>query len=343
MPRLRLNVLDQSPISEGSTGPQALRNTLDLAKLADALGYHRYWVAEHHGTPTLACASPEVLIGPIAAGSDRIRVGSGGVMLPHYSPLSVAERFSILSGLYPGRIDLGIGRAPGTDQLTMLALQRDRRQPAPNDFPEQLTELLAYLEDRMPDDHPFARLSASLPGVPERPEVWMLGSSPQSGIWAAELGVPYSFADFINPVGAEIAADYRRRFADTSRSDGPLVGVGVIAICADTDDEAERLAASSRMAFSMLRQGRLIPVPPVEKALRYLETREKSASTRRAVIGSPQKVREGLEAVAAEYGAQEVTILTITHEHEARRRSYELIAEAFELSSAPVAAAVAQP
>jgi len=343
MPRLRLNVLDQSPISEGSTGPQALRNTLDLAKLADALGYHRYWVAEHHGTPTLACASPEVLIGPIAAGSDRIRVGSGGVMLPHYSPLSVAERFSILSGLYPGRIDLGIGRAPGTDQLTMLALQRDRRQPAPNDFPEQLTELLAYLEDRMPDDHPFARLSASLPGVPERPEVWMLGSSPQSGIWAAELGVPYSFADFINPVGAEIAADYRRRFADTSRSDGPLVGVGVIAICADTDDEAERLAASSRMAFSMLRQGRLIPVPPVEKALRYLETREKSASTRRAVIGSPQKVREGLEAVAAEYGAQEVTILTITHEHEARRRSYELIAEAFEPSSAPVAAAVAQP
>jgi luciferase family oxidoreductase group 1 len=300
-------------------------------------------VAEHHGTPTLACASPEVLIGPIAAGTERIRVGSGGVMLPHYSPLSVAERFSILSGLYPGRIDLGIGRAPGTDQLTMLALQRDRRQPAPNDFPEQLTELLAYLEDRMPDDHPFARLSASLPGVPERPEVWMLGSSPQSGIWAAELGVPYSFADFINPVGAEIAADYRRRFADTSRSDGPLVGVGVIAICADTDDEAERLAASSRMAFSMLRQGRLIPVPPVEKALRYLETREKSASTRRAVIGSPQKVREGLEAVAAEYGAQEVTILTITHEHEARRRSYELIAEAFELSSAPVAAAVAQP
>ena len=274
MPELLLNVLDQSPISEGSTGPDALRNTLDLARLADGLGYHRYWVAEHHGTPTLACASPEVLIGPIAAGTERIRVGSGGVMLPHYSPLSVAERFSILSGLYPGRIDLGIGRAPGTDQLTMLALQRDRRQTAPDDFPQQLTELLAYLEDEMPADHPFARLCASLPGVPDRPEVWLLGSSPQSGIWAAELGLPYSFADFINPAGAEIAAEYRRRFEPLRPLRGPRVAVGVVALCADTDEEAERLASSGRMAFSLLRQGRLIPVPPVEKALRYLETRE---------------------------------------------------------------------
>ena len=344
MAGLRLNVLDQSPISEGSTGPEALRNTMDLAQLADRLGYTRYWVAEHHGTPTLACASPEVLIGPIAAATERIRVGSGGVMLPHYSPLSVAERFSILSGLSPGRIDLGLGRAPGTDQLTMLALQRDRRQPAPNDFPEQLTELLADLEDRMPADHPFARLSGTLPGIPERPEVWMLGSSPQSAVWAGELGVPYSFADFIIPNGAEIAADYRRRFRDTGRSDGPLLSVGVVAICADTDEEAERLAASGRMMFSLLRQGRLIPVPPVEQALRYLETRDKSASSRRAVIGSPQKVRKGLEAVAKEYGAQEVTILTITHEHEARRRSYELIATACELTPAePVAGAASQP
>ncbi|MBN1528013.1 MAG: LLM class flavin-dependent oxidoreductase [Thermoleophilaceae bacterium] len=344
MSGLRLNVLDQSPISEGSTGPDALRNTLDLAQLTDSLGYDRYWVAEHHGTPTLACASPEVLIGPIAAATARIRVGSGGVMLPHYSPLSVAERFSILSGLSPGRIDLGIGRAPGTDQLTMLALQRDRRQAAPNDFPEQLTELLAYLEDRMPADHPFARLSATLPGIPERPEVWLLGSSPQSAIWAGELGVPYSFADFINPSGAEIAGEYRRRFQDTGRSDGPLVSVGVVAVCADTDEEAERLAASGRMSFSLLRQGSLIPVPPVEKALRYLETRERAPSRRRAVIGSPDTVREGLEAVAAEYGAREVTILTITHEHEARRRSYELIAEAFGLSAGREPAGVsAQP
>ena len=345
MTELRINVLDQSPISEGSTGPDALANTLDLARLTDGLGYHRYWLAEHHGTPTLACASPEVLIGPIAAATERIRVGSGGVMLPHYSPLSVAERFSILSGLYPGRIDLGIGRAPGTDQLTMLALQRDRRQTSPDDFPQQLTELLAYLEDDMPRDHPFARLGASLPGVPHRPEVWLLGSSPQSGIWAAELGLPYSFADFINPRGAAIAEDYRRRFAETGRADAPRVAVGVMAVCAETDEEAERLASSSRMAFSLLRMGRLVPVPPIETALRYLETRERSpgGSGRRGVIGSPETVKQGLEEMAREYGAQELTVLTITHEHEARRRSYELIASAFALQAGPTAAAAAQP
>src|SRR3954467_10635476 len=178
---LRLSVLDQSPISEGLTGGDALRNSIDLARWTDGLGYHRYWVAEHHGTPMLACASPEVLIGPIAAATERIRVGSGGGMLPHYNPLKGAESFSLLSALYPGRIDLALGRAPGTDQLTMFALQRDRRQVSPNDFPEQLTELLGYLEESLPANHPFARLAA-LPGRPNKPEVWLLGSSPQSAI-----------------------------------------------------------------------------------------------------------------------------------------------------------------
>src|SRR5579884_1087903 len=165
-----LSVLDQSPISEGSTGAQALHNTLDLAVLADSLGYHRYWVAEHHGGPMLASASPEALIGPIAAATSRIRVGSGGVMLPHYSPFKVAETFTILAALFPGRIDLGLGRASGTDPLTTFALQRDRRDAAPDDFPQQLAELLAYFEDSLPADHPFARLAATLPGLPERPE-----------------------------------------------------------------------------------------------------------------------------------------------------------------------------
>src|SRR5918911_4482883 len=253
---LRLSVLDQSPVAEGSAGAQALHNTLDLARLADALGYHRYWLAEHHGGPSLAGTSPEVLIGPVAAATRRLRVGSGGVMLPHYSPLKVAEAFSTLAALYPGRIDLGLGRAPGTDQLTMLALQRDRRQRAPDDFPQQLAELLAYLDDRMPADHPFARLAALLPGRPERPEPWLLGSSPQSGIWAAELGLPYAFADFINPHGAGIAADYRARFVDSERLGAPHVLVCTIAICAETDEEAERVAASGRMMFSLLRMGR---------------------------------------------------------------------------------------
>ena len=341
---MRLSVLDQAPISEGSTGSQALHNSLDLAQLTDRLGYHRYWVAEHHGTPALACASPEVLIGPMAAATETIRVGSGGVMLPHYSPLKVAESFSILAGLYPERIDLGIGRAPGTDMLTMHALQRDRRSAPPDDFPEQLAELLAYLEDRLPPDHPFARLAA-LPGRPERPEPWLLGSSQQSALWAAELGLPYSFADFINPRGAPIAAEYRGRFIDSERLGAPLLSVGVLAICADSDEEAERLAASSRMTFSLLRQGRLIPVPPVEKALRYLETRERrpGGSGRRAVLGSPETVRAGLEEVAQEYGADEVIILTITHDHQARRRSYELIAEAFGLAAKEAQPAVADP
>src|SRR5271167_3224224 len=156
---LRLSVLDQSPIPEGLTPGDALRNSIDLARLADELGYGRYWVAEHHGSKALACASPEVLIGPIAGATSRIRVGSGGVMLPHYSPLKVAETFSVLAGLFPGRIDLGIGRAAGTDPLTTFALQRDRRQAAPDDFPQQLAELLGYLDDRLPSDHPFARLA----------------------------------------------------------------------------------------------------------------------------------------------------------------------------------------
>ena len=330
-----LSVLDQSPIPEGSTAAEALHNTLDLAELADRLGYHRYWVAEHHATPALACAAPEILIAAIAARTARIRVGSGGVMLPHYSPLKVAETFSLLAGLHPERIDLGLGRAPGTDPMTMLALQRDRRQHAPDDFIEQLVELLALLEDRLPADHPFTRLARTLPGRPERPEPWLLGSSPQSAIWAGELGLPYSFADFINPAGAAIASDYRTRFLASERLGAPHVSVGVIAVCAESDEEAERLASSSRMMLSLLRQGRLVEIPPVEKALRYLETRTPRPTGRRAVIGSPATVRTGLEAVASEYEAEEVVVLTITHSHEARRRSYELIASEFGLSAPP--------
>src|ERR1700689_2480892 len=252
---LRLSVLDQSPVSEGSSAAQALQNTIDLARLADQLGYHRYWVAEHQGTPGLASAAPEALIGPIAASTERIRVGSGGVMLPHYSPLKVAETFSLLAGLFPGRIDLALGRAAGTDPLTTYALQRDRRQAAPDDFPEQLAELLGYLYDRLPADHPFARLAKTLPGRPQIPEPWLLGSSQQSALWAAELGLAYAFADFINPKGAEIAALYRERFAEAEHADAhPEVAVGVWVVCADSDEEAKRLASSARMTFTMLRR-----------------------------------------------------------------------------------------
>jgi len=335
-PPFGLSVLDQSPISQGSSGAQALANTLDLARLTDRLGYRRYWVAEHHGGTMLAGPSPEALVGPIAAATTRIRVGSGGVMLPHYSPLKVAETFSVLAGLFPGRIDLGLGRAAGTDPLTTFALQRDRRQAAPDDFPQQLVELLGYLHDRLPADHPFARLAGALPGRPHSPEPWLLGSSPQSAIWAAELGLPYAFADFINPRGAEIAALYRERFAEHEHAGAsPRTAVGVWVICADSDEQARRLAASGRMTFTLLRRGQLIAVPPPEEALRFLAGEERpgasSPSGRRAVVGSPETVRTELADVVASYGAEEAIVVCITYEHEARRRSYELLAEVFGL------------
>src|SRR3954453_11690455 len=307
---LRMSLLDQSQISEGMTGPDALANTLDLARAADALGFHRYWLAQHHGGALLAGPAPEVLAGPVAAATTRIRVGSGGVMLPHYSPFKVAESFSLLAGLFPGRIDLGLGRAPGTDPLTMYALQRDRREASPDDFPQQMAELLGYLNDTLPEDFPFKHLARALPGLPEKPEVWLLGSSHQSAIWAEEWGLPYAFADFINPEGGD-----------------PADVVCVSAICADSDEEAERLAASGRMAFSMLRMGRPIRVPPVDTALRFLESKGPPTG-RRAVLGSPETVKRGLEEIAQAYNADEVMVVTITHDHAARRRSYELIAEA---------------
>jgi len=331
---MRVSVLDQSPISAGSSPAEALHRTIDLARLAEDLGYHRYWVAEHHGTPMLACASPEALIGPIGARTSRIRIGSGGVMLPHYSPLKVAETFSMLSGIFPGRVDLGVGRAPGTDHVTMFALQRDRRHTAPDDFPEQLGELLAYLRDGLPPGHAFARLAA-LPGLPERPVPWLLGSSPQSGIWAAETGLPYAFADFISPTGADIAARYRSQYQPSSSQPSPYVMVAAWALCADSDEEAQRLAASARMAFTMMLQGQLMPIPAVDVALKFFADQGPATASitrrRRWILGSPATVRRDLEALVEEYQADELMIVTITYDHEARRRSYELIASAFDL------------
>ncbi len=332
---LRLSVLDQSPIASGSSGADALANTIDLACLAEALGYHRYWVAEHHGAPMLAGPSPEALIGPIATLTSGLRVGSGGVMLPHYSPLKVAESFSLLSGLFPGRIDLALGRAAGTDPLTTLALQRDRRQAAPDDFRDQLDELLAYIENRMPAQHPFARLAATLPGLPHAPEPWLLGSSEQSARWAAELGLPYAFADFINPRGAPIAARYRTAFSGSHRRSSPYQAVGVSVLCADSADEAEFLASSVRMAMTLLRRGELIAVPAPETAVHFLAQQGRDSlvpgARRRMVLGDPPSVRRELERIAGEYGAQELIVVTITHDHAMRRRSYELLAGAFDL------------
>ncbi|TML06265.1 MAG: LLM class flavin-dependent oxidoreductase, partial [Actinobacteria bacterium] len=284
---VRLSVLDQSPIPEGSTNADALANTIDLARLADELGYQRYWLAEHHGGPMLAGYAPEVLIPAVAAATERIRVGSGGVMLPHYSPFKVAEVFTLLAAMHPGRIDLGLGRASGTDPRTTFALQRDRSRAAPDDFPQQLAELLGYLDGTLPQEHPFHSLTNWLPE--QRPEVWLLGSSPQSRIWANEGGLRYAFADFINPDGASFAK--------------PADAVAVWVVCAETEEEGQRLASSSRMTFSLLRRGRLIQVPPPEKALRYLEQYVSDSRGRRGVIGDPDQVRAGVEEIAQAYGA----------------------------------------
>ena len=330
---LRLSVLDQTPVSEGSTGAQALRNSIDLAELAERLGYHRYWVAEHHGGGLVAGPSPEVLIGPIAAATSQLRVGSGGVMLPHYSPLKVAESFGVLAGLFPGRIDLGIGRAAGTDPMTTHALQRDRSQAPPDDFPEQLAELLGYFERSFPAGHPLARLADNLPGEPELPETWLLGSSEQSALWAGELGLRYAFADFINPRGAPNADLYRQSFVAGKRLAEPRLAVAVRAIVAATEEEAQRLSASWRMAYDQLRRGRLIAVPPPDKAERYFELhpedREGQPPERRRLTGTPAQVRADIEETAAAYGAEEAIVVTITHDHGDRRRSYELLADEF--------------
>jgi luciferase family oxidoreductase group 1 len=314
---LQLNILDQCPIPEGSTAGDALRNTIELAKRADQLGYGRYWLAEHHGTPGLACNSPEVMIGPVAQATSRIRVGSGGVMLPHYSPLKVAENFSMLSALFPGRIDLGIGRAPGTSAQIAFALQRDRRQPSPDDFRQQLDELLGYLD--------------------KGPPVSLLGSSAQSGVWAGELGLPYVFADFINPGGAAIASYYRDRFRPSSTLATPKTSVAVWALCAETDEEALRISSSARMMLLNLFRGRLIAVPSVEKATAFLANEGVPVASvpegRRIITGSPEHVRQSIENVAAEYGADEVFVVNIVHDPAARIRCYELIAQAFRLTT----------
>ena len=319
-----LSVLDQSPIPEGSSAGDALRNSIELAQLADRLGYTRCWVAEHHGTKGLACNSPEVLIGPIAAATSRIRVGSGGIMLPHYSPLKVAESFGMLAALYPGRIDLGIGRAAGTSPKVAFALQRDRRQAAPDDFREQLDELINYLANRTP--YRFAS-----------PELSLLGSSPDSSVWAAELGLPYVFADFINPNGSRVARYYRQMFTPSDLLPAPRCSVAVWAICADSDEEAELLSVSFRMMMTLLFRGQSIAVPTIETALRFLEeerlTKYQVPVGRRIITGSPSRVREAIEKVAHEYEADEVLIVNILHDHRARLRSYELIAREFKMDN----------
>lgn len=339
MPDYALSVLDQSPIAENRTSADALADTLDLAQHCDALGYDRYWIAEHHASPALAGAAPEAMIGPIALATERIKVGSGGIMLPHYSPFKVAEVFGLLSALAPGRIDLGIGRAPGGDGRTMMALQRDRSRRMPmDDFPSNLAELIAYFAGTLPEDHPFAPLADTLPSGGGAPEIWLLGSSMDSALWAAEAGLPYCFADFINRDGAEMARAYRERFQPSATLDAPKVMVASWAIAAPVHDEAVRLGLPGAMLGALLRRNVLIPVPTVETAEGWLADHPEALQRRRrAILGTPAECRAEIDAVAEEYGADEMMLVNIMSDHAARRESYRLIAEEYGLAESVAA------
>lgn len=331
-PRFRLSVLDQSPVAEGSTAAEAVRNTLDLARTADVLGYDRYWLAEHHASMSIVGVAPEVLIGPVALATRRIRVGSGGIMLPHFSPFKIAETFRLLGAIAPGRIDLGLGRAPGSDQRAAYALQRDRsRRIPPDDFPQSVNELLGYLSDSLPADHPFASLAATLPdGTAGSPDPWMLGSSPDSAHWAGELGLPYCIADFINPQAVPLAGIYRRAFRPSRWASEPHLMVASWAIAADDRAEAEELALPFAMMFAHLLRGETIRVPSVEKARAWMAANPGGPRRdRRLLLGAGAEVRSQVEEVAGLYGAQEMMLVNILRDHAKRRRSYEMVAAAF--------------
>jgi luciferase family oxidoreductase group 1 len=332
-----LSVLDQSPIRSGGTAADAIRETLELAEAADRLGYRRYWLAEHHSTTGLAGSSPEILIGQVAARTSRLRVGSGGVMLQHYSPLKVAENFRVLETLFPGRIDLGIGRAPGSDQRTARALR-----PGPaldKDFPDQVGDLLDFLHDSLAPDHRSAGVHA-MPVGPTAPEVWLLGSTDQSAACAAHFGTAFSYAHFINAEGgAEVTRAYTARFRPSASLAAPRASIAVFVVCAEHEADALRLSRSRELFVARLYTGRAGPYPSVDEAERYRYTDRELAIVyhvrQRTVVGAPRQVRDRLLALGAEYGADEFVVVTITHDFKARLRSYELLAEVFELDRRP--------
>jgi luciferase family oxidoreductase group 1 len=337
---VKLSVLDQSPVSAGSTPGQALQNTIDLARRTDELGFHRYWIAEHHAMDVLASPAPELLLARIGAETSRIRLGSGGIMLPHYSAFKVAETFRVLHALYPGRIDLGIGRAPGGSPLESYALRRNRKELL-DDFPEQLTELLEFLHKDFPPEHRFSKIHLS-PDMPGAPDVWLLGSSLWSAHAAAQFGLPYNFAHFIDPNGTRLAIEaYRSGFRPSDYGEYPHAMVALGVICAETDAEAERLASSARLLFRRIRQGDLRTIASPEDAVAELAKIPESVVQQwfpeggdwpRYIVGGPEKVRRQLSSMAEALGIDEIMAVTIVHDHAARVRSYELLAEAFDLA-----------
>ena len=334
---MQLSILDQSPIISGHAPAQAIAETIKLAQAAEQLGYSRYWLAEHHSLAALADPCPEILVTRVAAATSKIRVGTGGILLPHYSPLKVAEQFRMLEALFPQRIDLGIGRAPGGDRTTALAMGEGRYSGA-EDFPEQVQFLVAYLDDALPADHPFAKVKAQ-PAGPTAPPVWLLGSSDYSGALAAQLGLRFAFAHFISADGGDaVMRDYKRKFQPSAREDKPRALLTVFTICAATDAEAERRAAAIDLRRLNMDYGINSTVPSQSEAeARQYNDAERARiahNRRRLVFGAPATVKARLTALAEQFEADELMIITITGDYRTRLESYELIAREFDLGQA---------
>ena len=334
MSPLRLSILDQSPIVSGATSADALRATIALAQLADQLGYHRYWLAEHHNMRGLADPCPEILVGHVAAATRHIRVGTGGVMLPYYSPLKVAEVFRMQEALHPKRIDLGIGRAPGGDRMTANAMNAHAFDDMEG-FPRQVMEVVGWIDRTLPEEHPYASVQAMPSGLTS-PEVWLLGSSDYSGALAAYLGLRFAFAHFINAQGGDaVTRAYRNDFRPSLREAKPYAMVCVFVLCAQTEAEAQRLAASIDHRRLLMAVGREGPIATVQEAQAYPYTeRDRSIIEReraRAIIGTPDKVKLRLLEIAQSYAADELMLITITGDYASRRRSYEWLSAEFGL------------
>ena len=340
---MKLSILDQSPIIAGHSAAQAIEETLKLARRADELGYHRYWLAEHHAIAALADPCPEILLARLGAETKRIRVGTGGVLLPYYSAFKVAEIFRLLEALYPGRIDLGIGRAPGGDQRTARAVAGGHF-PDAEQFPQQVWELVGYLDGTLPDDHPNRHVRVQPEGS-TAPELWLLGSSDYSGLLAAQLGVRFSFAHFINAQGGDaVMRAYKERFqgraADTTgpapREAEPHAALCCFVICAASDDEAERLARVVDLRRLEMAYNLDTPVPTQEQAEKRVFNVEERAHIQsqraRLVHGSAETCKQKLLALAEKFSSDELMVLTITGDYATRLESYELLAEVFTLA-----------
>ena len=344
-PNIRWSVLDLCPVGQGFAPAAALRNSIDLIGETEALGFHRYWVAEHHNMPGIASSSPPVLIATLAAASSTIRVGSGGVMLPNHSPLVVAEQFGMLEALHPGRIDLGLGRAPGTDPLTASALRRVPGAISADDFPAEFVELMSYFSGDFPADHPYRHIHA-VPARGYRPAIWLLGSSDYGAQVAGLLGLPFCFAHHFSPANTLPAlALYRSNFRPSAELDRPYAMVATSVVCADTSERARWLAAPGALSFLRLRSGRPGVLPTPEEAAEYQYTpAEREAMRARAssaIIGDPDQVSAGLTDLLARTQADEVMVTTIVHGHDDRLRSYRLVAEAVGLEPVSSQGAVA--